>query len=465
MALTANSDRAGAFEQPQSKTNPAADASEAMQEIDRLVCLATNAQRSIVELDDRRLDAVAVALVETFRRDQQRWAERELAATRIGNLTDKTHKLGLVLNEVMQGLYGARTIGRIGEGQSSIEYAAPIGVVFAVSPLTNPVPNSLFKALLCLKTRNALIVSYPRGAAMLGDEVVATIQGVLAKEGLPGGLVQSCTAPSREKTHHLMRHEGVQMILATGGSQLVREAYSSGKPAFGVGPGNVPAYIAKSADLDRAARDIVRGKSYDNGIVCGSESNIVVHPAVREAFVEALGKAGARVITPSEVETVVPALFDVEKGSLKRELIGVDGPTLAAQAGISGEGVKVLVLPLTHGTYPFLTREKMAPLLTLSVAGPNDGIDLSAELLLKEGAGHTAVIHSTDLAEIDRYARIMPVGRILTNTSATHGMLGESADIPISFMQGSGTWGGNSSTEPISWRHLVNTKRLAFGRR
>ena len=384
--------------------------------------------------------------------------------TKIGNLADKTHKLGLVVEEVVQGLYGARTIGRIGEGQSSVEYAAPMGIVFAVSPLTNPVPNSLFKALLCVKTRNALIVSYPRVAADLGRQAVVAIRGVLAEAGLPVDLVQCCAEPSRETTHRLMRHDGVKMILATGGDKLVREAYGSGKPAFGVGPGNVPVYVARSADVARAAREIVRGKSYDNGIVCGSESNLVVHPDVRDAFLDALKTAGAHVVTPEERVAVIDRLFDAQTGRMRRDLIGVDGAEIAARAGLPDDSVKVLVIPTRRGEYPFLTHEKMAPVLTLFTCGPDDGIEASCALLEQEGAGHTAVIHSADLGEIDRFAAAMPAGRILTNTSATHGMLGISADIPVSFMQGSGTWGGNSSTEPFVWRHLVNVKRLAFGR-
>ncbi|HEY8066893.1 MAG TPA: aldehyde dehydrogenase family protein [Methylosinus sp.] len=432
---------------------------------DELVERARDAQNAIDALDDARLDKVVRAIVGAFSKDVEGWAERELAVTRIGNRKDKTHKLGLVLTRVFHSLHGVRTRGRIGYDQSLIEYASPVGVIFAVVPLTNPVPNSLFKALLCIKTRNALIASFPQKADSVGAQAFDLIRGVLAEEGLPADLVQRCAEPSHSRTKLLMSHSGVALVLATGGSQLVGAAYSSGTPTIGVGPGNVPVLVASSADVGRAARDIVKGKAYDNGIVCGSESNIVVDERVRAPFLEALTAAGAVVVEGDARSPVIEALFDPETRRLRRELLGVDGDALAAAAGLEvTHRVACLVLAAERGEYPFIAQEKMAPLLTLFTAEQGRGVDDAAALLWSEGAGHTAVIHSSDPVEIDAFATAMPAGRILVNTSATHGMLGETSDLPVSFMQGSGSWGGNGTTDPITWRHLVNIKRLAFGR-
>lgn len=434
--------------------------------IDILVADGRRAQAAVAELSDAKLDEVIHAIVREFSKDIPGWAQRELDVTRIGNPQDKEHKLNLVLTRVFSGLHGTKTIGRISDGQSVIEYASPMGLIFAVSPLTNPVPNSLFKTLLCVKTRNALIVSYPRAADSIGAETVEVIQRILVEHGLPAHLIQRSAAPSHEKIRLLMSHPGVDMILATGGGNLVRAAYGSGTPAFGVGAGNVPAFVAKSADVMRAAADVVTGKIYDNGIVCGSESNVVVDRSVRESFVTALEDNGAAVLNEDERRKAIESLFDPATGRLDRRFIGVTGARLAEEAGITRPyDIRLLVVPAERGQDDFLSREKMAPMLTLYTAEDGEGIAFTKQLLWDEGAGHTAVIHSRDPVEIDDYACRMPAGRVLVNTPATHGMLGETTDITVSFMQGCGTFGGNSSTDPVTWRHLVNIKRLAFDRR
>lgn len=450
---------------PDSSSHPMSDLLDT-QALDLMVSKAREAQEAVAGLSDAKLDKVIHALVRKFAADCAGWARRELEVTSIGNAADKEHKLNLVLTRVFNGLHGTRTAGRIGDGQSVIEYASPMGVIFAVSPLTNPIPNSLFKTIMCVKTRNALIVSYPRAADALGGEAVEVIGRVLAEHGLPVNLVQRCAEPSRDKTNYLMRHRGVDMILATGGGDLVNAAYSSGTPAFGVGPGNVPVYVDRTADVTRAAADIVTGKTYDNGIVCGSESNVVVDEAVFDDLVAALDASGAAVLDGAECRRALDTLFDAGRGRLDRRFIGVSGARLAQAAGIERPyPIRLLVMPAERGRDDFLSREKMAPILTLYTARDGQGIAFTKRLLLSEGAGHTAVIHSRDPVEIDAYAAEMPAGRILVNTPATQGMLGETTDIGVSFMQGCGTWGRNSSTDPVTWRHFVNIKRLAFDRR
>jgi acetaldehyde dehydrogenase/alcohol dehydrogenase len=257
-----------------------------------------------------------------------------------------------------------------------------------------------------------------------------------------------------------MQSDQVSLILATGGGDLVKTAYSSGTPAIGVGPGNVPVYVSASADLSQAADDILQGKTYDNGIVCGSESNIIIDERVYEEFVEILKQKGALLISEKQH---IDALFDDSTGRLHRTLIGVDAMTLAKQMDVdSPTPIKLILIAADPEQHAFLSREKMAPIVTLYKSEAGQGISLAAQLLWQEGAGHSAVIHSKDQDEIHQFASTLPAGRILVNMPATQGMLGISSDIPLSFMQGSGSWGGNISTEPVHWRHLVNIKRLTF---
>jgi len=456
-------------ETPTIKKDAAAPTAEATEKdaVDELVRRAREAQSVVARMTDEKLDEVILALVRRFRRDLSDFVRRELEATRIGNVPDKEHKLNLVLTKVFNGLHGLKTMGRIGGGQSTVEYAAPVGTVFAVCPLTNPVPNSLFKTLHCIKARNALIASYPRAAEALGTYTVGVIQDVLAEHGLPPALIQQSTGASRAKTQLLMTHPGVDLILATGGNSLVRAAMSSGTPAFGVGAGNVPVLVGETADVDRVAADVVQGKAYDNGIVCGSESNLIAHRAIRDGLARALEAHGAAVLDAAEAARAVETLFDAETGRVDRRFIGVTGADLAEAAGIARDfDVRLIVIPAEEGTNDFLSREKMAPILILyTVEDGTAGIDMAVRQLEDEGTGHTAVVHSEDPVEIDAFAAAVPAGRVLVNTPATHGMLGETTDILVSFMQGSGTWGGNISTEPIGWRHFVNVKTLAFDRR
>ncbi|WP_340621011.1 aldehyde dehydrogenase family protein [Xenorhabdus siamensis] len=432
--------------------------------IDTLIYQGRGAQKEIEKCSDEEIDNVLHDLAKIFSSRCRQWAEKELAVTHIGNADDKEHKLALVVNQVFKGLYGTKTYGRLDGSQRLIEYASPVGLIFAVVPLTNPIPNSLFKIMLSLKTRNAIIFSYPSKTDKLASEFIQLVQQTIVSHGLPISLIQVCTPPSHDKTHMLMQHPGVDMILATGGKTIVHAAYSSGKPAFGVGPGNVPVYIGRSANIKKAAANIVKGKMYDNGIVCGSESNLITHPACRNDLIIALEADGAAILTASEIEQAIQMLFNQETQYLKRENIGLYAASLAEKAHISRNyPIKLLIIPAELGRYDFLSNEKMAPILTLYTANEENGIDLSYSLICKEGAGHTAVIHSEDPDEIHQFSLAMPAGRILVNTAATHGMLGETTELPISFMQGSGTFGSNHTTDPIIWKHLVNIKRVAYG--
>jgi len=438
------------------------------EKVNETVAKAKAAQQEMALWSDEKIDGIIIDIANLFRRELSYLAKREVEETKLGNANDKEHKLNLVLTAVVDGLLGVKTIGQIEpECNGVAKYASPIGVIFGIIPMTNPIPNSLFKSLLCIKTRNALIASYPRAATKLGSYGIAIIRKVLVDHGAPANLIQHVPLPSSHLRGKLfMSHKDVNLILATGGSDLVKSAYSSGTPAYGVGPGNVPVLITANADYEQAAKDIVKGKSYENGIVCGSESNLLVSPRIKKPFVEALERAGAAVLSPLEILAIREHVFDAKKGRLKREYIGMEGMQLALAIGVTRPyPIRVLVIPTELDEFPVFGQEKMAPVLAMFTVKDEDSIELAKKMILTDGSAHTAVIHSLNRQEVEHFAEVVPAGRLLVNTPATHGMLGDSTNIPVTFMLGCGSWGGNISTDGIQWRHLVNIKSLAFDNR
>jgi acyl-CoA reductase-like NAD-dependent aldehyde dehydrogenase len=256
----------------------------------------------------------------------------------------------------------------------------------------------------------------------------------------------------------------VSLILATGGAAMVKAAYSSGTPAIGVGSGNVPALVCADADPAAAAAAVVESKSFDHGIICGSEDNLIVEAGVAGPFRAALEAAGAAVCSPEETARVAAAAFDPGDGQLRREVLGQDAQQIAEAAGVRRDRpVRVLVLPLRLDQVDGpMGREKLAPLLSLfTVDGAEEGLAVCRRLLANQGAGHTAVIHSADLARQQRFAEAVPAGRILVNGPATHGCIGVGNGLTPSLTLGCGTFGGNSTTDNVTYTNLMNVKRLA----
>ena len=328
-------------------------------------------------------------------------AAATVAETGIGNVADKTFKNRFASLEVNRTLQGRPGIGpRPPDDRGVTEIASPVGVVLGLIPMTNPVATLVFKTLICLKARNALIVSHHPAAAGVGARTVALVGDVLAAHRAPVALLQSVERASRTRTAMFMRHPQVSLILATGGTAMVRAAYSSGTPAIGVGSGNVPALVCADADPVAAAGAVVESKAFDHGIICGSEDNLVVEAGVAAPFLAALEAAGAAVCSEEETARVAAAAFDPGDGRLRRDALGQSAQAIAAAAGVRRDRpIRVLVLPLALDQVDGpLGREKLAPLLSLfSVGGPEQGLAVCKRLLAHQGAGHTAVIHTGDL--------------------------------------------------------------------
>ena len=436
-------------------------------EIDELVARAAVARQQIGGWPEARIDAMLLAVAQSFAVAARPLAEDTVRVTGVGNVPDKTCKNVMASMGVYRSLAGRQASGVLetDDARRVSEIACPVGIVVGLIPATNPAATAVFKALIALKGRNALIFSFPRSFREVAPKVVGIIHAALRASGAPVDLIQWVKrGQSRAKAESLMRHPKVSMVLATGGAAMVKAAYGSGTPTIGVGPGNAPVVICEDADLQHAAECVVISKSFDNGLVCGSENNLVVPDAVRESFVRALVSAGAAVLTDEEARRFTAMVVVPSTGRLRGDVIGQSAGDIAAFTGILRDHpIELIVVPAdpVSGAEAY-AREKMAPILSLfTVASEQEAFELSLDLLQREGMGHTAVIHTRNTVTINRFAALMPASRILANSPASHGVIGFTTGLLPSLTLGCGTFGSNSTTDNVSFRHLLNIKRLA----
>jgi acetaldehyde dehydrogenase/alcohol dehydrogenase len=438
-------------------------------EVDEIVHRAVDAQRAFATWPERRVDALLGDIAETIGERAEQLAVAAVEETGLGNAADKA-----ITNEVgSRGIF-REIVGKPGAGllrldtrHNVAELASPVGVVFGLIPRTHPVATFAFKVLIALKGRNALIVSSHRAAQQVCNVTGELIADVLARHGAPVDLVQWLHARSdRETTLRFMRHPEVALVLATGGASMVRAAYSSGTPSIGVGPGNAPTWICADADVDNAAKCIVASKGYDHGIVCASENNLIVDAAVRDELVAALQRHGAYVVPEVDIDRFVAAIFDGMDGHVRRDLHGVSPKRLAEVGGMEiPPETRLIVVPACtlHAGGP-LGHEKLAPVTSLFTVFDDDAaLALSERLLRNEGTGHTAIVHTRDESRIARFSQL-PVSRVLINVPGTQGSLGLATGLVPSLMLGTGTFGGTSTTDSVTYRHLLNVKRVAYAR-
>jgi len=437
-------------------------------DIDAIVSRAARAQEPFANWTDARIDSLLRDLANAFAGRAEELAAATVAETGLGSVEDKVLKNRFASTAIFESIAGRVTQGQIGYDahRQVAELASPVGVVFAVVPITNPVETAIFKALIALKTRNALIVSFPRQASGVGRLTIGIAHDVLAAHRAPIDVLQLADLePRRATTRRFMSHPGVALVFATGGEGLVKAAYRSGTPALGVGPGNAPVWVCADAHLERAASMIVSSKAFDHGLICGAEHNLVVDDRIAAAFVESLVRYGAAVLTREEERLLFRlGAVDVDAGTLRRDFIGQPAQALADTLGIERPyPIRLIVVPGDASTLTgFYAGEKLAPWLSFFTAsGEDQGLRLCRRLLDVSGSGHTAIIHTTSRARIERFARAMPVGRVLVNAPGAQGCCGMSTGLDKSLSLGCGTFGGNSTTDNITWRHLLNVKRVA----
>ena len=359
-----------------------------------------------------------------------------------------------------------KTVGVIRrlEDRKVIEIAEPFGVVCAIVPTTNPTSTAIYKILISLKARCPVVIS-PHPSAVRCISRVAEIMSDAARgAGAPDGSICCMTTVTLEGTQELMKSREVAVILATGGMGLVRAAYSAGKPAYGVGPGNAPAFIERTADVPKAVRDVVTGKTFDNGVLCSSENSVVVDGPVVEEVKREFVKNGGYFMSQAEIDAVAGVLLSAQRLP-NPALVGRPALVIAKAAGITVPAeTRVLIAELkgVGRDYP-LSIEKLSPVLSFYVVGDwKEGCARCIEILRYGGMGHTMSIHSRNDQIILEFGLKKPAGRIVVNTPTTHGSIGLTTGMDPAMTLGCGGWGGNITSDNISPRHLLNIKRLAY---
>lgn len=436
-------------------------------QIDQQVSQSLKAAEEFLSFDQEKVDGIVHAMALAGLEKHMILAKMAVEETRRGVYEDKITKNIFATESVYHSVKYKKTVGIIREVEEEdyLEVAEPIGVVAAVVPVTNPTSTTMFKALVCIKTRNPVIFSFHPGAAGCSSEAARTMLEAAVNAGAPKGCISWIEKPSVEATGYLMRHPGVSLIVATGGAGLVRAAYTTGKPALGVGPGNVPCYIEKTANLRRAVTDLVMSKTFDNGLICASEQSLVVDRQVSDRVFEIMKESGCYFLSPDQTARLEGLVVREDSCSLNPDVAGQSAPAIAEMAGFSvPSNTKVLVAPLTGvGPDHPLSMEKLSPILSLYTADTaGEGIGLCEKVVQFGGLGHTAVIHSEDESVIEQFSKRIRTGRIIVNSPATHGAIGDLYNINVpSFTLGCGSMGSNSTTSNVSVDNLINVKRVA----
>ena len=436
---------------------------EARQAVER----ASEAQKKFAAFSQEQVDAVVEACATAATEAGEQLARLAVEETGYGNVPDKIIKNRLASVDVPRAIRGMKTVGIIREDRERgiLEIADPVGVVAAVIPSTNPTSTTIYKTLISLKARNAVVLSpHPTAMRCICESVSVLLRAAL-KMGAPEGLINCLEHPTAQGTQELMRHRLTGVILATGGTGLVRAAYSSGRPAFGVGPGNVPAFIERSANVRKAVADIFAGKTFDYGTICSSEQAMVAEEAVREQVLEECRLQGAYFLTDDEIRRLGALVFLGGAHVPNTQVVGRAATIIAEMAGIKVPATtRVLIAKLESvGRHVPLSGEKLSPILAFySVANLAAGIERCKELLHHGGLGHTCSIHSQNEAAVKQYGLAMPAFRVVVNSAAVHGSIGYSTNLFPAMTLGCGSPGGNITSDNIGPQHLLNVKRVAW---
>jgi acetaldehyde dehydrogenase (acetylating) len=428
---------------------------------------ARTAQQEYAEFSQEAVDAVVDAVAAAMRPQAEALARLAVDETGYGNVGDKTRKNLFAAERVHEFIRPMRTVGVVRriEEKKIVEIAEPFGVVAAIIPSTNPVATAIYKVLISLKARCAIVLSPHPAAERCITRAAELMREAATRAGAPAGTLSWMANVTLEGTQELMRAREVAVILATGGMGLVRAAYSAGKPAYGVGPGNAPAYIERTADIALAVRHVVAGKTFDHGVLCSSENSVVVDQDIAEMARTEFVRQGAHFLSEPEMQALAAVLVTPQRLP-NPALVGKAAPVIAERAGITvPSGTRVLIAPLGGVGRDFpLSIEKLCPVLSFYVVKDwREGCERCKEILRYGGMGHTMAIHSRDEEVILQFGLHKPAYRIVVNTPTTHGSIGLSTDLDPALTLGCGGFGGNITSDNITPRHLLNLKRLAYG--
>src|SRR5882672_2730003 len=427
---------------------------------------ARQAQSLLAELSQEQIDAIVTAMAEAVTPHAEALARLAVEETTYGVVADKVQKNLFSSRQVYEFIKPMKTVGVVNriDDKKIIEIGEPFGVVAAIVPSTNPTSTAIYKVLIALKARCAIVVSPHPAAVRCITRAVEVMCEAAVRAGAPAGSIGWMTTVSLEGTQELMKHRDVAVILATGGMGLVRAAYSSGKPAYGVGPGNAPCYVDRTADLKKAASDIMIGKTFDNGVLCSSPNSVVADQDIAEELRRQFVAEGAYFMNAAEMDALAKALVTPQRLP-NPALVGKPAAYIARQVGLSvPEATRALIAPLNGvgRDYP-LSIEKLCPVLSFYVVKDwREGCERCIQILRYGGMGHTMSIHSKNEDVILQFGLKKPAFRICVNTPTTHGSIGLTTGLDPAMTLGCGGWGGNITSDNISPRHLLNIKRLAY---
>lgn len=436
------------------------------QTIDQLVANARKAADVMKTFTQEQVDKICAAMDAVSVANEVKLAEMAVAETGIGRADHKAIKNHLGAHIVYEWQKDKKSVGVIDEKEGVTYVAEPFGVLAAATPTTNPTSTVMFKSLIALKGRNVLIFAFHPRAQKCSAEAAKLMLDAAVSAGAPANCIQWIEEPSIEGTNLLFKHPGVNLVLATGGGAMVKSAYSSGHPAVGVGPGNTPVFISKSAKISVAVNNVIASKTFDNGTICSSDQSMIFDDKeVCDKAVKLMVERGAYLVNAEEKKKLEAVMFDKERGVPAMAIVGKSPQAIAKLAGFEiPEDAKLILVPLTTiGPEDWFSHEKLSPVLGyICFNNTDEAINAAKSQLLWGGAGHTAVVHAQDEAVLNKFAIEIPANRLLLNQPAVHGSVGLIYNmLPPSLTLGCGTDGGNYLTNNINFKDLLNIKQVA----
>ncbi|HTG80539.1 MAG TPA: aldehyde dehydrogenase family protein [Geobacteraceae bacterium] len=435
-------------------------------QVDEMIARAQKAAEAFSGFGQLEVDRIVAAMTRAGVANERKLAEMAVEETGIGNVEDKVIKNHFGTQVVYDYMKGKPSVGIIEEDDSIISIAEPFGIVAAVTPTTNPTSTTMFKSLIALKGRNVIVFAFHPRAQKCSEEAAKIMVEAAVAAGAPADCIQWITEPSIEATDALMKHPDVALVIATGGGAMVKAAYSSGHPALGVGPGNVPVFVEKSACLEIAIPDVIASKTFDNGTICSSDQSVIFDDkAVAEKALKLFETHGAYLCNEDEKAKLEAVMFDKERGVPSMAIVGKKPQFIAELAGFSVPAeVKMLMVPLTTtGEEDWMSHEKLSPVLGWYIAESKDKAIAAAVCQLEfGGAGHSAVVFTENELVAKEFALKVPANRVVWNHPSVHGTIGALYnELVPSLTLGCGAMGGNITTDNVGYKNLLNIKRIA----
>ncbi len=437
-----------------------------VQEVRDLVRMGQIATEQIANYNEEQIDRILRNMVKVAEENAVMLAKMAVEETGFGKVEDKTYKNHMASTMTYNAIKDMKTIGIINEDPiaRTMDVADPVGLIMGIVPSTNPTSTAIFKAMVSIKSRNAIVFSPHPSAAKCTLKAAQLMCQAAVEAGAPANIIGCCSMPSMPATNELMHHKDIKLIIATGGPGMVKAAYSAGVPALGVGAGNSPAYIERTANVPQAVANIMASKTFDNGTICASEQSVICEECNKDAVVAEFKKHGAYFMSDEETAKVCKLLFKNGGHAMNAKFVGRAATVIASAAGITVPADTKVLIGAQGGVgdgYP-LSYEKLTTVLAFYVVKDwHEACELSIDLL-QNGIGHTMSLHTEDRNVVMEFTK-KPASRILVNTGGTMGGTGASTGLLPSFTLGCGTWGGSSISENLSPMHLVNVKKVAYG--